>query len=194
MKFFDDYKEFDETFKKASTGDTTAVVKMLNHILVNLDKDNDPEFIRLLRRSYIDKLVESGETFAWIYKGDELLREVDDEANVYEAIKCYLKAAALGDPVGFDSIGELYFKGDYVEKDYEMSFIFFHLGINNAKELNPTSLCRIGQMFKYGYHGDVDLERAEKYFTEAISAGSTYGIVDDYALIAANELYEMREV
>ena len=34
MKFFNDYKEFDETFKKASTGDTIAIIKMLNHLFI----------------------------------------------------------------------------------------------------------------------------------------------------------------
>ncbi len=47
-------------------------------------------------------------------------------------------------------------------------------------------------MYKYGYHGELNLETAEEFFSKAISVGSNDGIIDDYALIAANELYEMR--
>ncbi|SOC17851.1 SEL1-like repeat protein [Pseudobutyrivibrio ruminis] len=192
MKIFNDYEEFSEAFEKAGEGDITAVRNMLNHLLVNLDDDNDPGLIKLLRQAYIDKLIDEGEAYAWVYKGDELLRTQGDEYFVYEALKCYLKAAALGDNMGFDCIGELYFKGDYVERDFDMSFVFFHLGMKHANTLNPMSLCRIGQMYKYGYHGELNLETAEEFFSKAISVGSDHGIIDDYALIAANELYEMR--
>ena len=191
MEYFNDYEEFDETFKRASEVDVDAIVDMLNYFSLISSEDSEPGMIRMLKAHYIDQLVDASKSVGWIRKGEYLIANAQDEEDLNAALRCYLRAAMFGDTFGFDLIGDMYYRGEITDCDYEMSWIFFWLSIEYSKVPNTLSLCRIGQMFKYGQRVDVDIEFAKNFFIDAIEAAGEYADIDDYALLARQELAEL---
>ncbi|WP_044937778.1 sel1 repeat family protein [Pseudobutyrivibrio sp. LB2011] len=191
MIYFDDYKEFYNVFKLAAEGDIDATKEMLNYLTLLTADSNDTEMIRMLKATFIDRLVDESSSVGWIKKGDYIIENLKNEEDLKSALKCYLRGAMMGDTFGFDMIGETYYKGIAGEPDYEMAWIFFWLSIEYSNVPNALSLCRIGQMFKYGQRVDINEDDASFFLSKAIEVAGEYADVDDYALLAKKELAEL---
>jgi TPR repeat protein len=191
MEYFKDYEEFNETFKLAGEGNQNAMIDMLNYFSIITEDGLEPEIIRALRAVYIDKLVAEYSSVGWLKKGDYLLENVEDEEDINVALRCYLRAAMLGDTFGFDLIGDIYYRGVVYDYDFEMAWIFFWLSVKYSDAPNTLSLCRLGQMFKYGQRVEPDIEIAKEFFVYAIDVAGEYADIDDYAVLARHELADI---
>lgn len=78
------------------------------------------------------------------------------------------------------STGAMYYRGDYVERNYKIAEFFYK---KSAEQLNSQALCNLGYIYQYGRTGKKNLNKAFEYFNKASlldNLNATYKLGDMY--------------
>ena len=76
-------------------------------------------------KKYLEHIYDEGVSYKCIWIASEYLSGEVLEQDVNKAIKLYETAGEEGEPFGYDCIGEMYFLGEHVERDYEKAYEYF---------------------------------------------------------------------
>ena len=91
--------------------------------------------------------------------------------NYDDALTFYRQSAALGDPVGQNGVGTLYYYGrGGLPQDYGQAMKWFQL---SAAQGNSAAQDSIGNLYYSGYGVQQDYGEAMKWYTQAAAQGST---------------------
>ncbi len=73
------------------------------------------------------------------------------------------KAGKAGTQLGYDLLGELYFKGVYVKRDYEKAYKYFTMSDADKTDIK---LFYLGEMYRCGLYVKKDKEKAKYYLNQ----------------------------
>ena len=87
-----------------------------------------------------------------------------DSGKVKEGIAAYTKAAEAGNSIAMSMLGDMYYEGEHVERDYNKAFYWYSQEFSKYSE--PTYF-GLGRCYLYGAGCDRDEDKAFKYLTKA---------------------------
>ena len=171
--------DFHQTVEDAKNGDITAMWDLVNYIAVNQADAGTGEYDA--DRLYYDTLCDLAakkETAAYIMLGDAVLHGTGCTQNAEEAIRWYKKAAKNGHPFGNECIGEMYYFGEYVTRDYKKAYKYY------TKDEGRKSFCtlyHLAEMYRQGLYVKKDVATAYRYYSEIVYDGEEKrSTIDDY--------------
>ena len=180
-----DYKRLLDATYLDESGEVLEAIGMmfLQRMSSDLDTSKGCRFLELAYERGVDLRPE-----LYITMGS--LREVGDEIITKDpelALKWYQKALDGGVKFAYACIGDLYFKGDIGEKDYQKAYELFI----KSGEKEALCLARLGEMYERGLYVEKDLVKAREYYERIIKDRSDYEKYgdDDYEF-ARNRLEE----
>lgn len=173
--------------------DLTGEIEGMREVSESLPEIDASYTGRNAHRKYIDHLYEAAHlsdnkketAIIDILKGNELLRGVTYPRDAQEAIKCYEEAAELGESVGNELIGEMYFHGDGVEQDYKKAFGYFQ---KSRKYRSFAKHYYLGEMYLHGLYVKKNIDRAIREFRSITEAEGEYKELDKHYELAREEL------
>ena len=136
-------------------------------------------------RDYIEYRFDKGEGDFAIVIADEYRAGIIYPKNIEDAIVYYEAAAKHGIHMGYDCLGELYFKGEEVEQDYEKAYQYF-TSYNGYESF--TKIYCLGVLYQQGICVPQDLEKAAELFRMIVDNDSEYAKEDDYYKPAKKQL------
>ncbi len=98
----------------------------------------------------------------------ERLENEQGERDFWAYVEDLMYSAQTGDPESQVKLGEMYFKGDELEKDVEQAVYWFKEG---AKLKYPRAFFMLGVCFIMGEGVEKDVEKAEGFLKQAVKAG-----------------------
>ena len=171
--------DFHQTLEAAKNGDISAMWNLVNYIAVNQsDAETEGHDVDRLYYDTLCDLAAENEAAAYIMLGDAVLHGTGCEQNAEEAIRWYEKAAENGHRFGNECIGEMYYFGEYVTRDYKKAYEYY------TKDEGRKSFCtlyHLAEMYRQGLYVKKDLAMAYKYYSEIVYDGEEKRItIDDY--------------
>lgn len=135
----------------------------------------------------IDEMIEQAEkcfallsgqalTLRLINLGQQLEKGENSPHRTQKAIEFYEWAIRAGEPFGNELIGELYYRGNGVEKDYALAYDYF---TRNEKKQICTRFF-LGEMYRRGQFVKADAEKAVEYYRTLIDSDDWTNELDDY--------------
>lgn len=157
---------FTEAIKKAEEGDLKAMYDAVFYMCLEsyTGKNAEPE-INERYISYLKKLVDSGDVRAMIMLADSYAKgdEVPQDGN--EAIRICKLAVKHGCSYGNDFIGEMYFKGEGVKRDYEKAYKYLTKNGGRVEDSNSfVTGYFLAEMYRLGLYVKQDLTKAFKWY------------------------------
>ena len=98
-------------------------------------------------------------------------RLLETRKQTEEAVACYEKAAAQGNPAAAYRLGKLYLQGALVPKDVPKALEYLTA---SAKEGNPLAQYTLGKLYLMGKDVERDLEEAYRWFQASAQQGNPY--------------------
>ena len=98
-------------------------------------------------------------------------RLLETQMRTEEAVACYEKAAAQGNPAAAYRLGKLYLQGELVPKDVPKALEYLTA---SAKEGNPLAQYTLGKLYLMGKDVERDLEEAYRWFEMSAQQGNPY--------------------
>ncbi len=101
---------------------------------------------------------------------------------------CYQKAIDCGINMGYECMGEVYFKGEGVEQDYKKAYEYFMKYDEFCSFLKP--FC-IAEMYRNGWYLEKNMEKAIELYKEIVESEGSYKTEDMYYLKSCEILEEL---
>lgn len=120
-----------------------------------LYKYRNRDLFNSLCQMYLGAIYESGD-------------DVNVKADAVEAVKWYQKAAKTGNADAENLLGNMYFSGEGVEKNYEFALKWFQ---KSANQDNKYAQYNIGDMYEKGIGVKKDLVMASEFYQRAARQG-----------------------
>ncbi len=158
------------------------------HMLIMHDEFSKNKSCRRLYRSLLEYLLEHQEWKMLIIIGLEYDKGTIFPKDDKKRIECYEEAMKHGVKIGAECLGEMYFLGDGVERDYEKSYEMFMKFDGNASFIKPYYL---GEMYRNGFYVQQNMELAEQEYKKIIESEVSMKSADIYYDKAAGRLREM---
>lgn len=98
-------------------------------------------------------------------------RLLETRKQTEEAVACYEKAAAQGNPAAAYRLGKLYFQGELVPKDVPKALEYL---TDSAKEGSPFAQYTLGKLYLMGKDVKPDREEAYRWFEMSAGQGNPY--------------------
>lgn len=98
-------------------------------------------------------------------------RLLETRKQTEEAVACYEKAAAQGNPAAAYRLGKLYLQGELVPKDVPKALEYLTA---SAKEGNPLAQYTLGKLYLMGKDVERDREEAYRWFQASAQQGNPY--------------------
>lgn len=97
--------------------------------------------------------------FQWACEHSDCTRFPDIMETV---IRCYRLCMDNGNPAAALNLGNMYYNGIYLKRDYQQAVKFYEIA---AEKGERRAICNLGYCYYYGRHQPVDYERARYYYT-----------------------------
>ncbi len=111
----------------------------------------------------------SGDRIACVNVGNFYVNEKEDYK---KGALLYRKACSLGEPLGCNNLGLLFYYGYGVKQDFKMASEYF----KKACDMGEGTGCNnLGSMYYFGYGVKKDIKKAEKYYEMACDMGAALG-------------------
>ena len=118
---------------------------------------------------YYKRAITNGNIHANYNLGDALIKN----GEYVEGIKYLREAGEYGLYYAWEDLGDLFFYGDKVEKDFNEAFLCYHNAYNSEdnEDSKPYLALQLGKMYFFanGVEGDVD--KSHDYLVEALNGG-----------------------
>lgn len=113
-------------------------------------------------------------TSSSIYKQAMTLR---DNGNMEESYRLLLEAALLdSNTEALESLGKMYYYGDYVRQDYDKSGRYFAMAFENGGDVEPWTLIIAGDVYEKRSVDDPEaIDSALKFYKAATDEGISFG-------------------
>ncbi len=177
-RYMDDDFNLSEIVQKAESGDMYAqwdlfyLMTIWGYNSKNIEFEKQKAYYTNLRH-----LVESGVVSLYVRMGNVVLKGIGCEQNTEEAVRWYQKAAENDDPLGNESIGEVYYLGIYAPIDYRKAYEYF---TKDAGTKTFNTRYHLGEMYRQGLYVNKDSAKACEYYTNIVEEKiDRYGL-DDY--------------
>ncbi len=131
-----------------------AMVLFMQSFKIKEDEVGSEEFRKFLLHIYDE---ETGYINVWM--AQEYVDGVFG-TDIEKYIEYCEKAGKAGASVGYDMLGELYFEGKHVKRDYEKAFKYFTM---DEEDTSDTRLFYLGEMYRRGLYVKKDKEKAGEY-------------------------------
>ena len=131
-----------------------------------LIEKKDKEGIQYLR-NYLEHMLNKGSMEAAIYIGDRYANGTLYEKNAEMAIHYYKLAAESGINMGYECLGEMYYLGEIVTKDYKKAYEYLTAFDGECSYLK---LYYLGEMYRFGQYVAEDAKKAEKYYRRIVES------------------------
>ncbi|RUM61155.1 MAG: hypothetical protein DSY66_02815 [Persephonella sp.] len=92
------------------------------------------------------------------------------EEDYTEAKRFFLKACYMGDPLGCNNLGLMYFYGYGVKQDFRKAYNLFKKACDKGEAVSCNN---IGSFYYFGYGVKKDYDKAMKYYKKACDMGSS---------------------
>ena len=92
------------------------------------------------------------------------------EEDYPEAKKFFIKACYMGNPLGCNNVGLMYFYGYGVKQDFKKAFKLFKKACRKGEAVSCNN---IGSLYYFGYGVKKDYDKALKYYKKACDMGSS---------------------
>ena len=92
------------------------------------------------------------------------------EENYSEAKKFFIKACYMGDPLGCNNVGLMYFYGYGVKQDFKKAFKLFKKACDRGEAVSCNN---IGSLYYFGYGVKKNYDKALKFYKKACDMGSS---------------------
>ena len=142
-------------------------------------------------RTLLEYLMEQNSSTAYIYAGEEYLRQnFVFDPDWRKGLECYEKAVELGDPYGYDCIARAYYTGTAGGVDYQKAFEYY----TKTEEFHSSEKYYfLGEMYFHGYYVQRDREKAKEYYEQLVNDEVYKDSDDQYVPLALKRLLEMQE-
>ncbi|MCR5847640.1 MAG: hypothetical protein K6G75_05925 [Lachnospiraceae bacterium] len=166
MYLDEDYLSLD--FEKAFHYMTMAydigmpAVELMERVVLDSEKIHEDEVGRREYKEFLEHIYDESVGYLNIWLADEHINGVFG-TDIDKYIELCEKAARAGETYGYDCIGEMYFLGEHVERDYEKAYEYFTRSEENTGDIRYFYL---GEMYKNGLYVEKDLKKAKEYYRE----------------------------
>ena len=168
-----------DILQKADAGDVRAMVDAVLIMIAEgfVGRDADPD-INERYITYLRKLIEAEWSPAYIILGGEYEHGNSVRQDAQEALRLYEKGIEHGHSYGYECIGNMYFKGIVVEKDYKKAFSYF----KKVKRSQQNFLLKyaLGEMYRLGLYVRKNEKKANQYYSEIVYANGKHDEIDQY--------------
>lgn len=89
--------------------------------------------------------------------------------DINKAKELYEKALEIKEYLAAEGLGDIYFNGHGIEKDYTKSIFFYEIA---SKKGIPRASYQLGFIFEYGLGVNKDIQTAVKYYTKSANEGN----------------------
>ena len=160
----------DETVKEKPKEDNTKEDKSAEDSTVPKDTGDKPK---------PEKTADAGDgDTTTVAESEPSQRDVSEMS-----VKELEKAARKGDVAACDELGDMYYLGDGVERDFDKAQLYLTRAVENGST-SVRTYKRLGDMYYYGQGVEESDSEAEKYYKKAIDLGyEDVGTWSDYAMI-----------
>lgn len=184
-----DYKKALKYFESyyLMTGECVSVFREILDISNDLVKEKaGREFFR----RFIEFLVKNEEWWVYINIADCYGNGDIYPKNIVKKIESLNIAIEHGIKYGNACLGEMYFKGEEVEKNYKLAYEYF---LKND-DLSIMPLYYLGKMFEEGLYVEKDEDKAMRLYKKATSFNYPDIKNDLYYQLSAKRLHEMEAI
>ena len=182
-------QDFTKAFKYlrkayAATGNARMIGKIME---ARKDISEDANG-RMQYKEFLEFLAESGETRAYILMAQEYGEGIIFPYSIDMKIECLKAAADRGESFGYECLGEMYFKGDGVERCYKKAYEFFNMTDCNSSFVRPYCLA---EMYRKGLYVEKKVDKAAEYYAWIANAEVHMKACDPYYLRACELLAKL---
>ena len=142
-------------------------------------------------RDFIDFMIKSHNRRIYIVQAEEYGKGDIYPKSIQNKIACYEEAIRLGENMGAECLGQMYYLGDEVECDYEKSYRYFQ---NHEGFESFTKPYYLGEMYRKGCYLEQDTDKAIREYRKIVDADWPYKSVDSFYSLAIERLQELQSL
>ncbi|MDP1818121.1 MAG: caspase family protein [Leadbetterella sp.] len=148
----------------------SAMLKSMTSLAIIYEEGRGVESDIIKANSWRKKAADQGDAYSQAYIA-ELYRFGKGGFNKDQkkAFEYYSKSAEMKCAEGLAGLSDLYFEGEYVQKNYEKAF---QLCLESAKLGSTMGMNNVGWMYELGYGVQRNLDSAKFWYSKAIQKGS----------------------
>ena len=185
-------RDFDKAFRYLKMAyDMNGDISFIYNLMVVYDEIKEDRNACEMYMDLLDYLIDHGEWSMLIVKAGEYSEDGICGEDTAKKIELYEKAVKHGLYIGAECLGEMYFLGEEVERDYEKAYQYFtgHDGFESFAK--PFYL---GIMYEKGMFVERDIKRALQEYKSIVNSNTPMKSGDTYYIKAGKRLRDIVKI